>query len=169
MPTTGATEDTASAATRLAAASEDALRAALYPNEIIAALREFGLDATDLAMGTGADVRTVRRWLEDDQSSPNRTYEQSLGNLRVVVLYILQRRGLPPDRIAQWLRMPNVELDFEAPLAALAEGRRGEVVVAADAAIAPSPRGELPKPARAGTGEMVSSNTATRDYHTAVN
>lgn len=114
------------------------IRVALRPGEIIAALRDLGLDAKDLAKGTGADERSVRRWLEGQ--APNRSYEAALGNLRVVVVYILQRRALLPDRVAQWLRMPSVELQFAPPLSAIADGRVGEVVAAADAFIAPPPR-----------------------------
>jgi hypothetical protein len=113
------------------------LRTALEPYEILGTLRAMGLDPKDLAMGVGADERTVRRWL--DGQEPNRSHEDGLANVRVVVLYLLQRRALTLRQLPRWLRMPNIELDFAAPLEMIARGRRADVIAAADEFIAPRP------------------------------
>lgn len=113
----------------------DMLRTALEPNDILQALQAVGLDSKDLAEGVGADERTVRRWL--DGSAPNRSNEKAIGQLRVLTIHILQRRGMPVESIARWLRLPDAQLGFVTPLAAIAEDRLGDVVVAVDLYMAP--------------------------------
>lgn len=114
-----------------------ALREALRPNDILTALQAIGLDSRDLAEGIGADERTVRRWLGGQ--APTRNHEQTIGTLRVLAIHILQRRGLPVDLVARWLRLPDSELRFQTPLAAVAEGRLNDVIVAFDEYVAPRP------------------------------
>ena len=116
-------------------AALELLRNALWPNETLAALRAVGLDSQDLAEGLGVDDRTVRRWVGDN--SPNRSHQKTIGDLRVLVIHILQRRGIPVDSVAQWLRLPDAQLSFSTPLAAIADGRFSDVVVAADLYMAP--------------------------------
>ena len=114
-----------------------ALREALRPNDILTALQAIGLDSRDLAEGIGADERTVRRWLGGQD--PTRNHEQTIGMLRVLAIHILQRRGLPVDLVARWLRLPDSELRFQTPLAAVAENRLDDVIVAFDEYVAPRP------------------------------
>jgi|SRR5580698_2049633 hypothetical protein len=114
-----------------------ALRDALHPNNILTALQAIGLDSSDLAEGTGVDERTVRRWLGDQ--APTRNHAQTIGQLRVLVIHILQRRGLAVDLVARWLRLPDSELRFQTPLEAVAEGRLNDVIVAFDEYVAPRP------------------------------
>jgi DNA-binding transcriptional regulator YiaG len=113
------------------------LREALHPIDILSALQALGLDASDLAEGIGVDDRTVRRWLEGH--SPSRNHEQTIGALRVLTIHMLQRRGLPVDLVARWLRLPDSSLGFDTPLGAVAKGRLQDAVVAFDDYLAPRP------------------------------
>jgi hypothetical protein len=115
----------------------DALREALRPSDILTALQAIGLDSKDLAEGIGADERTVRRWLH--RQDPTRNHQQTIGALRVLAIHILQRRGLPVDLVARWLRLPDSELRFQTPLAAIAKGQLNDVIVAFDEYVAPRP------------------------------
>jgi DNA-binding transcriptional regulator YiaG len=115
-----------------------ALRDALHPNDILTALQSLGLTPRDLAEGTGTDQRTVRRWLTEGQE-PSHKLGQTIGTLRLVAIHILQRRGLPVELIARWLRLPDSELRFQTPLAAIADGRFKEVLVAYDEYVSPRP------------------------------
>jgi hypothetical protein len=119
----------------------DALREALRPNDILTALQAIGLDSRDLAEGVGADERTVRRWLGGQ--APTRNHQQTIGQLRVLAIHILQRRGLSIDLVARWLRLPDSELRFKTPLAVLAEGGLNDVIVAFDEYVAPRPGAAL--------------------------
>lgn len=166
---------TAQTATEAADDGEDflyALREALRPNDILTALQDIGLDSSDLAEAVGANERTVRRWLKGDTPTPN--HQKTIGTLRVVVIYILQRRGLPVDLVARWLRLPDSELAFQTPLAAIAKGRFQDVLVAFDEYIAPRPGTALRRidardqPDTAtdspGSSESVSSRGVTDDF-----
>ena len=114
------------------------IRAAVDPNEILRVLQEIGVDARDIATAVGADERTVRRWLGEGHA-PNHSHEAALGRLRVVVLYMLQRRVLRAELIPRWLRLPDSDLSFVSPLTALREGRLEDVIAAVDAYLAPPP------------------------------
>jgi hypothetical protein len=114
-----------------------ALRDALHPNDILNALQSLGLTPRDLAEGTGTDQRTVRRWLMGHE--PSHKFGQTIGTLRLVAIHILQRRGLPVELIARWLRLPDSELRFQTPLAAIADGRFKEVLAAYDEYVSPRP------------------------------
>jgi hypothetical protein len=119
----------------------NALRDALDPNEILSALQAIGLDSRDLAEGTGVNERTTRRWL--DGNRPTRNHGKIIGELRVLAIHILQRRGLSVDRVARWLRLPDSELRFQTPLAAVADGRLNNVIVAFDEYVSPRPGSAL--------------------------
>jgi DNA-binding transcriptional regulator YiaG len=113
------------------------LREALHPNDILIALQTLGLTPRDLAEGIGTDQRTVRRWLLGQE--PSHKFGQTIGTLRLVAIHILQRRGLPVELIARWLRLPDSELRFQTPLAAIADGRFKEVLAAYDEYVSPRP------------------------------
>jgi DNA-binding transcriptional regulator YiaG len=114
-----------------------ALRDALHPNDILTALQLLGLTPRDLAEGTHTDQRTVRRWLQGQE--PSHKFAQTIGTLRLVAIHILQRRGLPIELIARWLRLPDGELRFQSPLAAIADGRFKDVLAAYDEYVSPRP------------------------------
>ena len=126
------------------------LRRTLNRKDVLEVLRALGISNEDIATATDADTRTVRRWLEGQE--PRRGYDGAIDRLRAAVLYLLQRRALPPDEIALWLRSrslelgPHPELGFRRPLDALAEGKLADVIRAADAVIRPS-EGGFPKEA----------------------
>lgn len=131
-----------------------ALREALRPNDILTALQAIGLDSRDLAEGIGADERTVRRWLGGQ--APTRNHQQTIGQLRVLAIHILQRRGLSVDLVARWLRLPDSELRFKTPLAVLEEGGLNDVIVAFDEYVAPRPGAAMREIAQ-GEGDDVDS------------
>lgn len=132
------------------------IRAAVDPNEILRVLQEIGLDARDIATAVGADERTVRRWL--DGHAPNHSHDVAIGKLRVVVIYMLQRRVLRTELIPRWLRLPDSELGFVSPLTALSEGRLEDVIAAVNGYLAPPPTQPDPetadRPQRGDTEEI---------------
>ncbi len=124
------------------------LRRTLNRRDVLEVLREISLTNEDIAIATDADTRTVRRWL--DGQEPRRGYDGAIDRLRAAVLYLLQRRAMPPEEIALWLRSRSLELGthpelgFRQPLDALAEGKLADVISAADAFIRP-PEGGFSK------------------------
>jgi hypothetical protein len=126
------------------------LRHALEPDDILRALKGIGLTSQDLAEGVDADQRTVARWLKGD--NPNRSSEQAIGTLRLVVIHALQRQGLAPELIARWLRLPDPELNFRTPLATIASGNFKAVLAAYDEYVSPRP-GTLQRDMGSTTGE----------------
>jgi transcriptional regulator with XRE-family HTH domain len=92
--------------------------------------REVGLTETDLADGTGAAVRTVRRWAQD-RTEPQRRYQPRIDDLRAVVEILDET--LTSKGIAQWLRSRNRYLDGDRPIDVLREGEYSRVKEAADA------------------------------------
>jgi hypothetical protein len=121
------------------------LRRTLNRRDVLVVLREIGLSTEDIAIATDADARTVRRWL--DSQEPRRGYDEAIDRLRTAVLYLLQRRAMPVNEIALWLRSrsfelgPDPTLGFRRPLDALAEGGLADVIAAADAFIRPMESG----------------------------
>jgi DNA-binding transcriptional regulator YiaG len=132
-----ATAESASTSTADTQTVLAALREALHPNDILTALQILGLNPRDLAEGIGTDQRTIRRWLAGQE--PTHKHGQTIGTLRLVAIHIVQRRGLPIELVARWLRLPDSELRFQTPLAAIADGRFKDVLVAYDEYVSPRP------------------------------
>jgi transcriptional regulator with XRE-family HTH domain len=81
--------------------------------------REIGLTEADLALATGTDARTARRWLAGEVS-PQRRNKERIDDLRAIVEEL--EDSLTPKGIRQWLRARNRVLDGERPIERL--GRR---------------------------------------------
>ncbi|HEV7483971.1 MAG TPA: hypothetical protein VGO13_12820 [Solirubrobacterales bacterium] len=79
------------------------------------ARRVLSLTAGEIALATGADQRTVRRWWHDS-SSPKR-YRRQLDDLRAVAEILSVTMG--GEAIGSWLRARNRYLGYERPLDAL--------------------------------------------------
>jgi hypothetical protein len=90
--------------------------------------REIGLTEADVAAATGADERSVRRWLV--RTRPVR-HERQIDDLRAIVQVLTET--LTTDGIRQWLRARNRYLKGEHPLDALARGEYSRVQEAAEA------------------------------------
>jgi len=96
---------------------------AIAPQEIVSALRGFGLTQADIAVATRVSDRAVRSWKANGQIS--RESEARLHELRQVVL--LLQDSLTPRGVGQWLRAPNRLLRGERPLDILRSGGGEEV------------------------------------------
>jgi transcriptional regulator with XRE-family HTH domain len=92
--------------------------------------RAASLTAGELADGTGASPRTVRRWV-NGQTEPQARYQRQLDNLDAVVRVL--EDTLTAKGIRQWLRARNRYLDGQRPLDLLREGRFDRVYEAANA------------------------------------
>jgi|ERR671934_763484 transcriptional regulator with XRE-family HTH domain len=90
--------------------------------------KDVGLTEADVATATGADKRSVRRWLQDTR--PVR-HERQIDDLRSIVQVLAET--LTPDGIRQWLRARNRYLKGDRPLDALARGEYDRVQEAAEA------------------------------------
>ena len=101
----------------------------IEPQEIVSALRTFGLSQGDIAVATAVSDRTVRGWKAHGHIS--RGSEARLYELRQVVLLLAD--SLTPRGVGQWLRAPNRLLGGERPLDALHKGRAEDVRRAAAA------------------------------------
>lgn len=99
------------------------------PSETVRLMRrEIGLTEADVAAATGADERSVRRWL--GQTRPIR-HERQIDDLRAIVQVLAET--LTTDGIRQWLRARNRLLKGERPLDVLARGEYSRVQDAAEA------------------------------------
>jgi hypothetical protein len=98
-------------------------------NDAVRIIRhDIGLTEADVAAATGADERSVRRWL--GQTRPIR-HERQIDDLRAVVQLLAET--LTPEGIRQWLRGRNRYLKGERPLDVLARGQYNRVHEAAEA------------------------------------
>lgn len=102
---------------------------AVETDEIVAALRGYGLTQADVAHAVGVSPRTVRNWAKDTPA--RRTHEQRLQDLREIVL--LLEDSLTSRGVGQWLRARNRLLDGERALDVLAAGDVERVREAAEA------------------------------------
>ena len=93
--------------------------------------REVKLTEVDLADGTGASPRTVRRWLAPNPSQPQDRYETLIDDMRVIVETL--SGSLTNKGIRQWLRARNRNLEGARPIDELREGRFDRVYEAAQA------------------------------------
>ncbi|MBO9531836.1 MAG: hypothetical protein J7513_02560 [Solirubrobacteraceae bacterium] len=124
------------------------LRGALTAQELLSSLATLGVTTADISEVAAVDERTVRRWNAGDAAPTPKKWE-ALGDLRVVLMHILQRGGLPVDRVSPWLRLPDTALDFDSPLQALRGRRLRDVVAAYDAYVLP-PTSPVQAPAHVG-------------------
>jgi hypothetical protein len=88
-------------------------------------IRDIGhLGAADIARATGADETTVRAWLRD-KSSPSGERAERLFELSSMVERLVA--VMRPEYVPVWLRKPNVLLDDDKPLDAIASGEYRKV------------------------------------------
>lgn len=80
--------------------------------------REIGLTERDIARATGANERSVRRWL-GGATMQTRSQER-IDDLRATVLELSE--AMPPNVIVNWLRARNRALGLDRPLDVLGEG-----------------------------------------------
>jgi hypothetical protein len=101
------------------------LRTALEPRLIAQLLGQFGLTDLDIAVATGTNPRSVRRW--KNGTEPTRRTAERLDDLRNVVVLMRENEGMTDRAIVLWLRQRNRELDDHRPLEVLAYGLYGHV------------------------------------------
>ncbi len=93
------------------------------------------LTADEIAIATGADQRTVRRWWHNG-SSPTR-YRRQLDDLRAIAEIL--SATMQEEAIGSWLRARNRYLDYERPLEALGRNEFDKVREAAFAFVDAAP------------------------------
>lgn len=99
---------------------------AVEPNEIVEALRPFGVSQRDVAAATSVSDRAVRAWRTGGIHSES--YNR-LQDLREIVLILSD--SLTPRGVGQWLHARNRLLGGDRPIDLLAAGRIDEVREAA--------------------------------------
>lgn len=83
--------------------------------------RHTKLTEADLADGTGASTRTVRRWLiADPEKARDPHYARQIDDLRMVVSEL--EESLTAKGIRQWLRARNRYLEGDRPIDLIREG-----------------------------------------------
>jgi hypothetical protein len=85
----------------------------------LAPLIAAGLDASALARLTGRSQRTAERWLNGDSSPRGEARERILATQAVVEALGSAFPGADPGA---WLQRPEMELDFDTPIDAIAKG-----------------------------------------------
>jgi len=122
----------------------DRVRRALTPQQTIEILREIDISMDDLEVVTGADQRTIRRWIEaKEKNKPREHYRDALDRLRTAVLYILLREAMDLPDISHWLRSrtfdlgPDPEHVARRPLDAIRDDQLADVIVAVNALLLP--------------------------------
>lgn len=93
--------------------------------------RQAGLTEVDLADGTGASPRTVRRWTQERGTQPQARYQRHIDDLRAVVE--LLDDSLTAKGMRQWLRSRNRYLGGQRPIDLLREDHYDRVQEAAQA------------------------------------
>jgi hypothetical protein len=101
------------------------LRDALEPRLITDLLGQFGLTDVDVAIATGTNPRSVRRWKLGTE--PTRPTAERVDDLRNVVVLMRESEGMTDRAIVLWLRQRNRELEDHRPLEVLAHGLYGHV------------------------------------------
>lgn len=102
------------------------LERAVEPDEIVVALRPFGVSQRDVAAATQVSDRAVRAWRTGGIHDESYDRLQDLRDIVLVLADSLTARG-----VGQWLHARNRLLDGARPIDALAEGRVDEVRQAA--------------------------------------
>ncbi len=92
--------------------------------------RDVGLTEADVATATGADARSVRRWVAANGTRPTR-HERQIDDLRSIVQLLAET--LTAEGVRQWLRARSRYLKGERPLDVLARGDYSRVHDAAEA------------------------------------
>lgn len=92
--------------------------------------RQAGLTEVDLADGTGASPRTVRRWAQE-RTQPQTRYQRHIDDLRTIVQ--LLEDSLTAKGMRQWLRSRNRYLGGQRPIDLLRENQFDRVHEAAQA------------------------------------
>jgi len=92
--------------------------------------RQAGLTEIDLADGTGASPRTVRRWAKDG-TQPQGRYQRHIDDLHTIVRVL--EDSLTAKGIRQWLRSRNRYLRGQRPIDLLREEEFDRVYEAAQA------------------------------------
>jgi transcriptional regulator with XRE-family HTH domain len=82
--------------------------------------RHAKLTEADIADGTGASTRTVRRWIAAEPEAGEPHYTRQIDDLHAIVQEL--EESLTPKGIRQWLRARNRYLDGERPIDLLREG-----------------------------------------------
>lgn len=98
------------------------LDSAIAPVLVARALTQVGLTASDLAVATGANRRTVTAWL--DETGPDikkKRHRERLRELKEVTRFIVSN-GAIAEQEADWLRDPNRAVDFSTPLELIGDG-----------------------------------------------
>ena len=93
--------------------------------------RQVGLTEVDLADGTGASTRTVRRWIAARATQPQARYARPIDDLKTIVDEL--HDSLTPRGIRQWLRARNRYLGGARPIDELRGGHFDRVRQAAQA------------------------------------
>jgi transcriptional regulator with XRE-family HTH domain len=87
-------------------------------DDILAALRAYGLTQADVAAAVGVSTRSVRNWTHD--AALRRKNEERLQLLRQIVLLLAD--SLTPRGVGQWFRAHDRSLGGRRPLDVMAEG-----------------------------------------------
>ncbi len=106
----------------------DVLERAVEPNEIVRALKGYGVTQADVADATGVSDRAVRGW---KTSAARQEPYDKLGELRELVLLLSD--SLTPRGVGQWMHAKNRLLDGRRPIELLRENHWGDVRRAAQA------------------------------------
>ncbi len=106
-----------------------ALDRVVEADEIVAALRGYGLTQADTAAAVGVSDRAVRGWTK--QTTLRRSHEERLQALRQIVLML--DGSLSPRGVGQWFRAHNRSLGGRRPLDVFANGEAEAVRRAAAA------------------------------------
>lgn len=103
----------------IGAGTPNRLERSQEPEEILLLLMQFGLTNEDIAQGTGADERTVRRW---KNKPPGKSAAIRLGEIRNIVVRLKSKQILSDRGIVFWLRHPNRLLEDYSPLSVIGAG-----------------------------------------------
>lgn len=102
------------------------LERAVEPDEIVNALRSFGVSQRDVAAATHVSDRAVRAWRTGGIHAASYDRLQDLREIVLILSDSLTARG-----VGQWLRARNRLLAGGCPIDLLTEGRSDEVRQAA--------------------------------------
>lgn len=99
--------------------------AAAAPDKQLAPLLTAGLDADALARITGRSLRTAERWATGESAPRGEARERLLATEAVIEAL---GAAFPGADAGDWLRRPEIELDFETPIEVIAAGEAKRVL-----------------------------------------